>query len=235
MQITETYAFLPREAVTRFLLCCVNCQKRTYDERKNLLPSPTISTSYDLIYPLGQEHVGVQLSCIDKSNLETQRSIESCLKCNDISKDGKENKKHDNGEGDDEFVMAITNYEHNNNHAKKEDGITEPFNFSLKLEPHITDTMMSCSIPYSQQNDNVGESTVRKCKRKRKITTKIVRSTTICKSEENIHAYNNLSDEKIPPPEIEITRVNYYGRFGIKLLNSQNKKEKKNKENNHDN
>lgn len=39
-QITETYAFLPREAVTQFLLCCTDCQKRLTEDRKH---SPTSS------------------------------------------------------------------------------------------------------------------------------------------------------------------------------------------------
>lgn len=46
LQITETYAFLPREAVTKFLLCCAECQKRTHDERKT---SPN-SSSCDSIH-----------------------------------------------------------------------------------------------------------------------------------------------------------------------------------------
>lgn len=29
-QIAETYAFLPREAVTRFLMSCTECQKRMH-------------------------------------------------------------------------------------------------------------------------------------------------------------------------------------------------------------
>ena len=30
MQIAETYSFLPREAVTRFLMACSDCQKRMH-------------------------------------------------------------------------------------------------------------------------------------------------------------------------------------------------------------
>lgn len=30
LQIAETYSFLPREAVTRFLMSCADCQKRMH-------------------------------------------------------------------------------------------------------------------------------------------------------------------------------------------------------------
>ena len=30
LQIAETYSFLPREAVTRFLMACTDCQKRMH-------------------------------------------------------------------------------------------------------------------------------------------------------------------------------------------------------------
>lgn len=43
-QITETYAFLPREAVTRFLLGCTECQRRPRSPSPaSLLPTPSPS------------------------------------------------------------------------------------------------------------------------------------------------------------------------------------------------
>ena len=30
VQVAETYAFLPREAVTKFLMSCADCQKRMH-------------------------------------------------------------------------------------------------------------------------------------------------------------------------------------------------------------
>lgn len=44
LQITETYAFLPREAVTRFLLGCTECQRRPRTPSPaSLLPTPSPS------------------------------------------------------------------------------------------------------------------------------------------------------------------------------------------------
>lgn len=44
LQITETYAFLPREAVTRFLLGCTECQRRPRSPSPaSLLPTPSPS------------------------------------------------------------------------------------------------------------------------------------------------------------------------------------------------
>lgn len=37
-QIAETYAFLPREAVTRFLMSCTECQKRMHFNSNGLEP-----------------------------------------------------------------------------------------------------------------------------------------------------------------------------------------------------
>lgn len=43
-QITESYAFLPREAVTKFLLGCVQCQRRSDGELSSSDKSKTAST-----------------------------------------------------------------------------------------------------------------------------------------------------------------------------------------------
>lgn len=40
-QIAETYAFLPREAVTRFLMSCTECQKRMHFNSNGLEPKGT--------------------------------------------------------------------------------------------------------------------------------------------------------------------------------------------------
>lgn len=44
LQITETYAFLPREAVTRFLMGCIDCQRRPRSlSPSSVLPTPSPS------------------------------------------------------------------------------------------------------------------------------------------------------------------------------------------------
>uniref|UniRef100_I3KC60 Nucleolar protein 4-like b n=2 Tax=Oreochromis niloticus TaxID=8128 RepID=I3KC60_ORENI len=56
--IAETYAFLPREAVTRFLMSCGECQKRMHisttaqDCKENDRPSPQVSEVIDYNVPL---------------------------------------------------------------------------------------------------------------------------------------------------------------------------------------
>lgn len=48
-QITETYAFLPREAVTRFLLGCTECQRRPRSPSPaSVLPTPSPSPTLPL-------------------------------------------------------------------------------------------------------------------------------------------------------------------------------------------
>ncbi|XP_030754964.1 uncharacterized protein LOC115881560 [Sitophilus oryzae] len=49
--ITETYAFLPREAVTRFLLGCVECQKRprSVSPTVAILPTPSPSPTSPIV------------------------------------------------------------------------------------------------------------------------------------------------------------------------------------------
>uniref|UniRef100_A0A3Q0RHC9 Nucleolar protein 4-like b n=1 Tax=Amphilophus citrinellus TaxID=61819 RepID=A0A3Q0RHC9_AMPCI len=56
--IAETYAFLPREAVTRFLMSCGECQKRMHisttgqDCKENDRPSSRVSEVIDYNMPL---------------------------------------------------------------------------------------------------------------------------------------------------------------------------------------
>lgn len=48
-QITETYAFLPREAVTRFLLGCTDCQRHPRSPSPlSVLPTPSPSPTLPL-------------------------------------------------------------------------------------------------------------------------------------------------------------------------------------------
>uniref|UniRef100_A0A670ZJZ0 Nucleolar protein 4 like n=1 Tax=Pseudonaja textilis TaxID=8673 RepID=A0A670ZJZ0_PSETE len=57
-QIAETYAFLPREAVTRFLMSCTECQKRMHfnsngvEPKENDSPSSLVSGIIDYNMPL---------------------------------------------------------------------------------------------------------------------------------------------------------------------------------------
>uniref|UniRef100_A0A8C3IVR8 Nucleolar protein 4 like n=1 Tax=Chrysemys picta bellii TaxID=8478 RepID=A0A8C3IVR8_CHRPI len=56
--IAETYAFLPREAVTRFLMSCTECQKRMHfnsnglEPKENEPPSSLVSGIIDYNMPL---------------------------------------------------------------------------------------------------------------------------------------------------------------------------------------
>lgn len=56
-QITETYAFLPREAVTRFLLGCSECQKHPRSPSPvSVLPTPSPSPTLPLVPPVTHPH-----------------------------------------------------------------------------------------------------------------------------------------------------------------------------------
>ncbi|XP_075331960.1 nucleolar protein 4-like [Odontesthes bonariensis] len=61
--IAETYAFLPREAVTRFLMSCGECQKRMHssttghDYKENNRPSSLVSEGIDYNLPLTTTYV----------------------------------------------------------------------------------------------------------------------------------------------------------------------------------
>ncbi|KAL3287119.1 hypothetical protein HHI36_001600 [Cryptolaemus montrouzieri] len=52
--ITETYAFLPREAVTHFLLGCTECQKPRSPSPVSVLPTPSPSPTLPLIQSITQ-------------------------------------------------------------------------------------------------------------------------------------------------------------------------------------
>ncbi|XP_029911941.1 nucleolar protein 4-like isoform X2 [Myripristis murdjan] len=80
--IAETYAFLPREAVTRFLMSCGECQKRMHistagqDYKENDRPSPLVSEVIDYNMPLTTTYLKqMKLQCM--SNNEDDSSLSS--------------------------------------------------------------------------------------------------------------------------------------------------------------
>lgn len=61
VQIAETYAFLPREAVTRFLMSCGECQKRMHinpsgAEFKGTDPPPSTTASHRRLAGCTERH-----------------------------------------------------------------------------------------------------------------------------------------------------------------------------------
>ena len=62
VQVAETYAFLPREAVTKFLMSCADCQKRMHLTMDN--------------YGTVQARLPVTVSCaISASRLNAGQSV----------------------------------------------------------------------------------------------------------------------------------------------------------------
>lgn len=68
--ISETYAFLPREAVTRFLMSCSECQKRMHlnlddaDHKENEKPASLVTSMIDYNMPITMaymKHMKLQL------------------------------------------------------------------------------------------------------------------------------------------------------------------------------
>ncbi|XP_030044957.1 nucleolar protein 4 [Microcaecilia unicolor] len=79
--ISETYAFLPREAVTRFLMSCSECQKRMHlnpdgaDHKDNGKPPTLVTSMIDYNMPITMaymKHMKLQLlnSQHDEVNLK---------------------------------------------------------------------------------------------------------------------------------------------------------------------
>uniref|UniRef100_A0A3B5MFX5 Nucleolar protein 4-like b n=1 Tax=Xiphophorus couchianus TaxID=32473 RepID=A0A3B5MFX5_9TELE len=73
--IAETYAFLPREAVTRFLMSCGECQKRMHistagqDYKENDRPSSLVSDVIDFNVPLTTTYMKqMKLHFLNSSN-----------------------------------------------------------------------------------------------------------------------------------------------------------------------
>ncbi|KAM9308782.1 nucleolar protein 4 isoform 2-T2 [Gastrophryne carolinensis] len=83
-QISETYAFLPREAVTRFLMSCSECQKRMHlnpdgGEHKDNGKPPTLVTSMiDYNMPITMAYMKhMKLQLLNSQQDEDESSIES--------------------------------------------------------------------------------------------------------------------------------------------------------------
>ncbi|XP_047425892.1 nucleolar protein 4-like isoform X2 [Mugil cephalus] len=85
--IAETYAFLPREAVTRFLMSCGECQKRMHisttgqDYKENDRPSSLVSEVIDYNMPLTTTYMKqMKLQCMgnnkDDSSLSSEEEAE---------------------------------------------------------------------------------------------------------------------------------------------------------------
>ncbi|KAJ8929196.1 hypothetical protein NQ314_018145 [Rhamnusium bicolor] len=100
--ITETYAFLPREAVTRFLLGCTECQKHPRSPSPvSVLPTPSPSPTLPLLHPtaplvplpvpqIPQEIPYLDRTCqspnVDHLSTSQQDAIQSPLKKEDLLK-----------------------------------------------------------------------------------------------------------------------------------------------------
>lgn len=114
-QITETYAFLPREAVTKFLLCCADCQKRTHDERK---PSPN-SSSCDSIHERLDQPQPVSEASTHLPEVPPTYTAAEC-DYDELKLTQKPTRTH-------------ADYDNNNCLNRDDDQPLEPFNFSTKL------------------------------------------------------------------------------------------------------
>lgn len=77
MQITETYAFLPREAVTRFLLGCTECQKHPRSPSPiAVLPTPSPSPTLPLLgLPTQQNQIPIPTAPIATKFLENDQPV----------------------------------------------------------------------------------------------------------------------------------------------------------------
>ncbi|KAK9405018.1 hypothetical protein NXF25_009845 [Crotalus adamanteus] len=79
--IAETYAFLPREAVTRFLMSCTECQKRMHfnsngvEPKENEPPSSLVSGIIDYNMPLTSTYLKqMKLRVMNSQEQEPNRS-----------------------------------------------------------------------------------------------------------------------------------------------------------------
>ncbi|KAI1902006.1 hypothetical protein AGOR_G00040270 [Albula goreensis] len=82
--ISETYAFLPREAVTRFLMSCSECQKRMHlnpdggEHKENGKPSTLITSIIDYNLPITMAYMKqMKLQLINSHNDEEDSSVDS--------------------------------------------------------------------------------------------------------------------------------------------------------------
>nr|XP_004666818.1 nucleolar protein 4 isoform X2 [Jaculus jaculus] len=82
--ISESYAFLPREAVTRFLMSCSECQKRMHlnpdgtDHKDNGKPPTLVSSMIDYNMPITMAYMKhMKLQLLNNQQDEDESSIES--------------------------------------------------------------------------------------------------------------------------------------------------------------
>ncbi|XP_074133744.1 nucleolar protein 4 isoform X8 [Sminthopsis crassicaudata] len=84
IQISESYAFLPREAVTRFLMSCSECQKRMHlnpdgaDHKDNGKPPTLVTSMIDYNMPITMAYMKhMKLQLLSSQQDEDESSIES--------------------------------------------------------------------------------------------------------------------------------------------------------------
>ncbi|XP_051019109.1 nucleolar protein 4 isoform X8 [Acomys russatus] len=84
IQISESYAFLPREAVTRFLMSCSECQKRMHlnpdgtDHKDNGKPPTLVTSMIDYNMPITMAYMKhMKLQLLNSQQDEEESSIES--------------------------------------------------------------------------------------------------------------------------------------------------------------
>ncbi|XP_051467449.1 nucleolar protein 4 isoform X4 [Apus apus] len=82
--ISETYAFLPREAVTRFLMSCSECQKRMHlnpdgaDHKDNGKPPTLVTSMIDYNMPITMAYMKhMKLQLLNSQQDEDESSMES--------------------------------------------------------------------------------------------------------------------------------------------------------------
>ncbi|XP_043745431.1 nucleolar protein 4 isoform X2 [Cervus elaphus] len=82
--ISESYAFLPREAVTRFLMSCSECQKRMHlnpdgtDHKDNGKPPTLVTSMIDYNMPITMAYMKhMKLQLLNSQQEEDESSIES--------------------------------------------------------------------------------------------------------------------------------------------------------------
>ncbi|XP_061455806.1 nucleolar protein 4 isoform X4 [Rhineura floridana] len=82
--ISETYAFLPREAVTRFLMSCSECQKRMHlnpdgaDHKDNGKPPTLVTSMIDYNMPITMAYMKhMKLQLLNSQQDEDESSLES--------------------------------------------------------------------------------------------------------------------------------------------------------------
>ncbi|XP_059974799.1 nucleolar protein 4 isoform X4 [Mesoplodon densirostris] len=84
LSISESYAFLPREAVTRFLMSCSECQKRMHlnpdgtDHKDNGKPPTLVTSMIDYNMPITMAYMKhMKLQLLNSQQDEDESSIES--------------------------------------------------------------------------------------------------------------------------------------------------------------